>query len=225
MNIFSVLRDYIARFQFQSAWRKKNLNNFTGAENSFDLTRVNVGNGTYGGIYVLTHGTSSNLKIGSYCSIAPKVCFVLSSEHPYNTLSTYPFKVKIMNAKSDASSKGDIIVADDVWIAYGAIILSGVHIGQGAIIAAGAVVSNDVPPYAIVGGVPAKVIKYRFSHEIIEKLMRLDFSKIHFENVKQNIDLLYTQISDDNIDSIINTFQSFENLKSDPSKISNSILK
>lgn len=210
MNIFSILHEYVARFKFKSEWRKKNPHNSTGAENGFDIARVSVGNGTYGGIYALTHGTSSNLKIGDYCSIAPNVCFVLSSEHPHNTLSTYPFRVKIMNAHSDASSKGDIIIDDDVWIAYGAIILSGVHIGQGAIIAAGAVVSNDVPPYAIVGGVPAKVIKYRFPHEIIEKLMRFDFSQIHAEDIKQNIDLLYTPLSIDNIDIIIDALQSTE---------------
>lgn len=76
----------------------------------------------------------------------------------------------LQKVKHEATSKGDIVVKDDVWIGYGSIILSGVHIGQGAVIAAGSVVSHDVPPYAIVGGVPARLIKYRFSEEMTKKL-------------------------------------------------------
>ena len=94
----------------------------------------------------------------------------------------------------EAISKGDIIVDDDVWIGYGATILSGVHIGQGAVIAAGAVVTKDVPPYAIVGGVPAKVIKYRFSPEIIQQLMKLDYSKLTEDMIRERIDDLYTSL-------------------------------
>ena len=70
-------------------------------------------------------------------------------------------------------------------------ILSGVHIGQGAVIAAGAVVTNDIPPYAIVGGVPAKVIKYRFDKQIIEELLKVDFSKLTKEMVLSHKDELY----------------------------------
>lgn len=84
-------------------------------------------------------------------------------------VSTYPFKRKLFHGGEEAVSKGDIIVGDDVWVGYGATILSGVHIGQGAVIAAGAVVNKDVPPYAIVGGIPAKVIKYRFSESVCKK--------------------------------------------------------
>ena len=100
--------------------------------------------------------------IGNYISIAQNVHFLLDVEHFANHISTYPFKVKLLHSqKSESFSKGDIIIDDDVWIGYGATILSGVRIGQGAVVATGAVVTSDVPPYAIVGGVPAKVIKYR----------------------------------------------------------------
>ena len=76
-------------------------------------------------------------------------------------MSTYPFRVKILRScTSEAFSKGDIVIGDDVWIGYGAIIMSGVHVGQGAIIAAGSVVTKDIPDNAIAVGVPAKVVKY-----------------------------------------------------------------
>lgn len=92
-------------------------------------------------------------------------------------------------------SIGPIIVEDDVWIATNALILSGVTIGRGAIVAAGAVVVKDVPPYAIVGGNPAKILKYRFPLEIRESLMKMDFSLLTKEYIEQNIDFFYSYIS------------------------------
>ena len=96
----------------------------------------------------------------------------------------------------EAISKGDIIVENDVWIGYRATILSGVNIGQGAIIAAGSVVTKDVPPYAIVGGVPAKVIKYRFPPEMIGELLKVDYSQLSEEMVREHIDELYRPLKD-----------------------------
>ena len=84
-----------------------------------------------------------------------------------------------------------MLVDDDVWIGYRATILDGVHLGQGCIVAAGAVVASDVPPYAIVGGVPAKVIRYRFAPETIEHLLNVDFAHIDRTWVERNVDLLY----------------------------------
>ena len=74
--------------------------------------------------------------------------------------------------------------------------MSGVHIGQGAVVAAGAVVTHDVPPYAIVGGVPAKVIKYRFGPEMIEELLKVDYSKLTEDMVREHIDELYEELKD-----------------------------
>ena len=97
---------------------------------------------------------------------------------------------------SEALGKGNILVDDDVWIGYGAVVMSGVHIGQGAVIAAGAVVTKDVPPYSIVGGIPARVIKYRFSAEVIAELMKIDYSALTEDAVKDHIEELYRKLSD-----------------------------
>ena len=101
-----------------------------------------------------------------------------------------------MHAKSEGLSKGDISVGDDVWIGYRAIILSNVNIGKGAVIAAGAVVTKDVPPYAIVGGMPAKIIRYRFPEKIRNQLLNLDLSKISENVICRNIEQMYIKINE-----------------------------
>ena len=105
---------------------------------------------------MLTFDDKHKLKIGNYCSIAPDVAFMLSADHPTDLLSTYPYKVKLLNQRSKVFQRVILLLGMMVWFGFRSTIMSGVHIGQGAIIAAGAVVTKDVPPYAIVGGVPAK---------------------------------------------------------------------
>ena len=173
---------------------------------------IQIGKHTYGFNFnnVLYHSATGKEKliIGNYCSIAPNVQFVVASEHSYKTISTYPFKVKRMGEEFEASSKGDIIIGDDVWIGLNSIILSGVTIGQGAIIAAGSVVTKDVPPYAIAGGNPAKIIKYRFEPKIVEKLVNFDFSKLTEEKIKQLGHRLYEEITPENADKLLEEFSS-----------------
>ena len=121
------------------------------------------------------------LKIGKFCSIACGAKFIFTSaNHKMASLSNYPFPIFFAEWGLDAKNirdawdnKGDIVVGSDVWIGYEAVILSGVHIGDGAIIGARAVVTKDVAPYTIVGGVPAKPIRRRFDDETIEKLESL----------------------------------------------------
>lgn len=121
------------------------------------------------------------LKIGRYCSIACGSKFLFTSgNHALASLSTYTFPIFYEEWGLDAKdicgawdNKGDIIVGNDVWIGFEAVILSGVTIGDGAIIGARAVVTKDVPPYTIVGGVPAKTIRKRFDDRTIEKLLSL----------------------------------------------------
>ena len=121
------------------------------------------------------------LKIGRYCSLACGSKFLFTSgNHALASLSTYTFPIFYEEWGLDAKdicgawdNKGDIIVGNDVWIGFEAVILSGVTIGDGAIIGARAVVTKDVPPYTIVGGVPAKTIRKRFDDRTIEKLLSL----------------------------------------------------
>lgn len=164
-------------------------------KNDFFIEHVKVGRFTYGELKVVDFAAPEEgamLYIGSFCSIASDVEFVLNGEHNYKCFCSFPFSVKVIgNKRYDATSKGDIVVDDDVWIGERATILSGVHIGQGAVIAAGAVVSQDVPPYSIVGGVPAKVIKYRFSPAVIDVLLTIDYSKLTKDMIAAHIDDLY----------------------------------
>lgn len=177
-------------------WKKKNPHNETGPMNIFNIDRVKVGNYTYGGLYVYDFNNKHTLTIGNYCSIASEVMFILDADHNPYTISTFPFKVKCLGTERyEAISKGDIVVGDDVWIGFRATILSGVHIGQGAIVASGAIVTKDVPPYAIVGGIPAKVIKYRFDNKTIDLLKNVDFGKLDKNTVEKNIDDLYKEIN------------------------------
>lgn len=178
------------RNNYTIEWRKRNKHNFTEAKNNFKLEAVQVGRGTYGNLYVVSRDYQDvKLIIGNYCSIACGVKFLLSGNHQYDIISTYPYELLILkDSKAGiAITKGNIVIEDDVWIGENAIICSGVKIGQGAIVAAGAVVTKNVEPYAIVGGNPAKLIKYRFNSAIREKLVKINIEDI-FEKAKRNND-------------------------------------
>lgn len=181
--------------RFQIKWKKKNKDNYTVPQNIFEAELVEVGKASYGDLNIISFANNAKLIIGTFVSIAQEVSFILDAEHYTNHLSTYPFKVKYLGIeKQEAFSKGNIVVEDDVWIGYRSTIMSGVHIGKGAIIAAGSLVTKDVPAYAIVGGVPAKVIKYRFDNSICNILKKIDLSKLNKVFVEQNLEVLYKQI-------------------------------
>ena len=204
-TLFSLIKISKRRKLFtQKEWRRKNSNNGIFLSNYKHAEKVIAGKGSYGCINALCDSSSNEkLYIGNYVSIAQNVLFIVASDHNYKNITTYPFKVKYLNAGYEAYSKGDIIVKDDVWIGANAIILSGVTIGQGAVIAAGSVVTKDVPPYAIVGGNPARVIKYRFEPEIIEKLKKVDFSKLTDDKIKEKVEALYTEINENTVDKVL----------------------
>ena len=135
------------------------------------------------------------LVIGRFCSIACGAKFLFTSaNHAMKSLSTYPFPIFFeewgLNSADVASAwdnRGDIVIGSDVWIGYEAAVLSGVTIGDGAIIGARAVVTKDVPPYTIVGGVPARHIRRRFDEETIARLMALRWWEWPYERIKENL--------------------------------------
>lgn len=185
-------------------WRKLNRHNETKIVRVFQCyDNIRIGRYTYGPIDILSSSQAPSLRIGDFCSIANEVTFVTVSGHPIDHLSTFPFRVMMLkNSEIEALDKGGIVVDDDVWIGYRATILDGVHIGQGAIVGAGAVVTKDVPPYAVVGGVPAKVIRFRFDGETIGKLLQLDYSKLSLDIVKKLEKSFYAPLTDSFLNSL-----------------------
>lgn len=146
---------------------------------------------------VLYHYPINNdkLVIGKFCSIGCGAKFLFNSaNHKLSSLSTYPFPLffeewglEPKNVTDSWDNKGNIVIGNDVWIGYEAVILAGVTIGDGAIIGARAVVTKDVPPYTIVGGVPAKEIRKRFSEDDIDNLLKIKWWDWPKEKIQANI--------------------------------------
>lgn len=197
-----LLRSAVRAWQFrkfQRQWRKQNMHNQTVACSVFPLNIVTVGNGTYGELHVMSfYPAKERLIIGNYVSMAPNIHFILGGNHQVHTLFTYPILSRIegKHCQEDAYTKGAIVVEDEVWIGFGATILSGVTIGKGAIVAAKAVVTKDVPPYTIVAGNPAKVIKKRLPDSVIKQVSKLSLNDIPRKQWSQLKDLLYTPIDE-----------------------------
>ena len=189
------IREYLRKRKHLKLWRARNPHNTTSLLSETPIECVHVGRGTYGGLNVLNFDGTTQVRIGNYCSIGPEVLFVPSADHYTDRISTFPFRAKCISPDAlEGIGKGDIVVEDDVWIGCRVTVLSGVHIGQGAVVAAGSVVNKDVPPYSIVGGVPAKVIKYRFEPEMIEALLKIDYSKLDKDMIQSHVDDLYQKL-------------------------------
>ena len=145
------------------------------------------------------------LRNGKFCSIACGAKFIFTSaNHKLGSLSTYPFPLFFeewdldkANLTDSWDNKGDIAIGNDVWIGYEAVVMQGVTIGDGAIIGARAVVTKDIPPYTIVGGVPAKPIRKRFSDEIISRLLEIKWWDWPDEKIKRNISAIQSGNIDD----------------------------
>lgn len=151
--------------------------------------------------YINDWAVINNLKIGKFCSIGPHLK-VGYGKHPINFISTSPlfyssqpwFGITLTNKDKYEEHKVTTI-ENDVWIGANVFLVDGIKIGHGAIIGAGAVVTKDVPDYAIVGGVPAKIIKYRFKNELIKNLLKLKWWDRDFEWLKINIHLFQRDMS------------------------------
>jgi acetyltransferase-like isoleucine patch superfamily enzyme len=148
--------------------------------------------------------------IGKFCSISKDVCIGLPS-HPSKFISTSPIFVNRINGTGYTWSEQDIfdsvpqkvIITNDVWIGMKSTIMGGVTIGNGAIVAAHSVVTKDVPPYAVVGGVPAKIIKYRFSEDIISELQQSAWWNRPDEFLRDRIAAFQQEITPGNINNLM----------------------
>ncbi len=162
----------------------------------FSDPNISIGDHTYGEPTILTFDQTTRLSIGRFCSISDKVTILLGGNHRTDWLTTYPFPAfdqswpEARDIKGHPGSKGDISIGNDIWIGYGATILSGVTIGSGAVIGAGSVVTDDVAPYAVIAGNPARERKKRFDHATIKALLQLAWWDWPDEKIRKNLSLL-----------------------------------
>ena len=145
----------------------------------------------------------NSITVGNFCSIARNVS-VQEMSHRTDSLTSYFIFQHVFKEKNlDETSKGAITIGSDVWIGTQTVILSGVKIGNGAIIAANSVVTKDVPDFAIVGGVPAKIIKYRFEQPIVEKLLVLKWWDWDLNKIINNKKLFEGSLTIDKLKNIV----------------------
>ena len=170
---------------------------------------VEIGDFTYGPPPNIRYwGGDYSLQIGKYCSLADQVTFFLGGDHSINSITTSPLRLFYGEFKRGAltsprKAKRSTFVGNDVWIGSGATIMSGVKIGHGAVIGARAVVASDVPPYAVYAGNPARLIKYRFSDQIIQKLIRLEWWNWSIEKTSVYLTELTSEPTEQLLDQLL----------------------
>ena len=171
---------------------------------------MSIGKYTYGvenlGLY---YSDQSKLFIGKFCSIASNILIYLGGNHRTDWVTTFPFghrniDVFPFHGQGHPTSKGDVVIGNDVWISNNVTIMSGVTIGDGAIIANNSHVVKNVEPYSIVGGNPARFIKYRFTPEQIEKLLEIKWWDWDDEKIKRFVPMMCNENIDDFITSALN---------------------
>lgn len=180
-------------------------------DNSFQTNKnplykdYKIGDWTYGSPAILNSGKDSNLTIGRYCSIAQGVTIILDGQPAAEWVSTYPFyKVwpECQNHPDPSALKGKIVIGNDVWIGSEATILPGVHIGDGAVVGAKSLVDKDVPPYTIVGGVPARTIRLRIPAHLVDKMIGIAWWNWSEDLIASALPLLLS----DNIELFVHHF-------------------
>lgn len=189
------IKYFILKWKFPNSYLDSNA--FVSVDSVLDkgvkiLENVKVGSCKIGRYtYVGVNSNFSNTTIGSFCSIGPEVLCGLG-DHPINFVSTYPgfYSNKASGSHwfghiNNFKEQSNTIIESDVWIGARAIIKGGLHIGTGAIIGAGALVTKNVPPYAIVGGIPAKILKYRFDEDLISALIESKWWEMSEDNLKK----------------------------------------
>jgi acetyltransferase-like isoleucine patch superfamily enzyme len=153
-------------------------------------------------------GEGAELKIGSFCSIATNCHVFLGGNHRTDYITTYPFGFihedvfDSVKSRGHPATKGNVVIGNDVWIAANVTIMSGVTVGDGAVIACNSHVVKDVAPYSMVGGNPARLIRYRFSDDIIAKLLKLQWWNLPVSVIKKIIPLLMSNNIEENLSTI-----------------------
>ena len=168
---------------------------------------MSYGKYTYGNPTIHWKNKDAKLLVGNFCSISANVNVFLGGNHRTDWVTTYPFGhihkgiFNIFKGEGHPSTKGDIIIGNDVWIGANVTIMSGVTIGDGAVIANNSHVVKNIEPYSLVGGNPAKLIKYRFTQEQIEKLLEIKWW--YWDDAK--INKFVSLLCNNNIDAFINS--------------------
>lgn len=191
----------------QVEWRLSNSHNMTViGPNVKNPSLISVGEASYGILNVESYeNPDEKLVIGDYVSIAGNVIFILGGNHQVNAFTTYPIKAQFYSqyAVEDAQTKGPIVVEDEVWIGNNVLIMSGVTIGKGSIIAAGSVVTKSVKPFSIVGGNPAKFIKFRIDEYLIKNRLNISLKDCDIKKLsKEKLQLFYLPLHDIDMDEI-----------------------
>lgn len=171
--------------------------------------KLTIGVGSYAPPLVKYFDTESPsvVHIGKYCSISMNVKIMMGADHNIDFVTTFPFWIRhkaLFSTPSDVkTSKGNVIIGNDVWIGRDVLIRNGVYIGDGAVIGACSLVTQDVKPYEVVGGVPAKHIKFRFSEEQISALLDISWWNWPLEKIVEN----QSEILNNNINLFIQKFR------------------
>ncbi len=161
-----------------------------------DRHGFSIGDHSYGRPKVRFPESGAKLTIGRYCSIADDVNIMLGGNHRLDFVTTYPFGAmtgvwpEASGLEGYAQTRGDVVIGHDVWLGSGCMILSGITVGDGAVVAARAVVTKDVPPYGVVGGNPAKLIRRRFDDATVERLLAARWWDLPRERIVPLIPLL-----------------------------------
>jgi len=187
----------------------------------FNIPSISIGDFTYGNPEVVGDDSGAKLKIGKFCSIAGGTKIFLGLNHNVNWITTYPFSSNVIPTKSHGNiafpngqhleghsgTKGDVIIGNDVWIGEGVTILSGINIGDGAVIGAKTVVAKDVPAYSTAVGNPMKIVRKRFSDDIIDKLLKCKWWNLSLDKINHLIPFMLS----DNFERFFNEYERITN--------------